>query len=729
MIIFVQNDCPMKRNLITFSIIALLAVSCSSGPYDKKEFSLPDISWRPTPLWFWNNCEVTPEGVETGLKDMIERDFYGGCSILAFGRGFSPEYLSDEYFEAYAQAVEVARSYGAKMSLYDEYGFPSGGMGAVNADGVTRFADKYPQHCIKRLDKHEYKAPAGRKMVLDLSSDGLRMATDAMDKNTGEVRALGTNVSKDGILEWQVPEKGDWTVMNFTLEKCVDPIVDYLSPEAVGKFVEEVHEKYYEHFGDAFGSTIVSTFFDEPTMYRAEGRMWTEDFNERFMEIYKCDPEPFYPALWYQIGPTTSAARNMMYGTRAKMYSEGFMKVIAEWAEAHEILSTGHQDQEEIVNPVGLSGDLMLCGKYMSMPGIDKIGGDRPAENFYKLISSSAQNWDKDYVMSETYGAMGNLSMDELYAIAIEQYTKGITNLIPHAVWYDDSNVTFLPELSSRNPLYCDYLPDFNRFLSRLNYVLQRPGRHVADIAVLYPIQTLQAGHYFDGPEGRIMGSVKVPGSDYNRISAILTDELGKDFTYIHPEVLDEKCDVSAGKLTMRNKRNREEFSTLILPGVKTISVSNMGHVFEAWRSGVHVIFTTQLPCECADMDGTDWRISSLVSEMMSAEVNPAVFVSDPTPEALAKALSAIDSDVNFDGSALNYIHKVVDGHDVYLFGNIDDAATTTTISLRSAEGRWCLMDPHTGTTTPAALKRTKDGRHSFTITLEPSRSVFLVSR
>lgn len=717
----------MKRTLIALSIAALLAVSCSSGPYDKDEFSLPDISWRPTPLWFWNNCEVTPEGVETGLKDMIERDFYGGCSILAFGDGFSPDYLSEEYFEAYAKAVEVAGSYGARMSLYDEYGFPSGGMGAANADGVNRFADKYPQHCIKRLDKHEYKAANGRKMILDLSSDGYRMATDAMDRSTGEVIALGPDVNKDGILEWQVPGHGDWTVMNFTLEECAEPFVDYLSPEAVSIFVDEVHEKYYERFPDAFGSIIASTFFDEPTMYRAEGRMWSEAFNDRFREIYNCDPEPFYPALWYDTGETCSAARNMMFGTRAKMYSEGFMKVVAEWAGAHGILSTGHQDQEEVVNPVSVSGDLMLCGKYMSMPGIDKIGGDRPAENFYKVVSSSAQNWDRDYVMSETFGAMGNLSMDEMYSIAIEQYTKGITNLIPHAVWYDDGNVTFLPELSSRNPLYRDGLPDFNRFLSRLNYILQRPGRHVADIAVLYPIQTLQAGHHLDGPEGYYMGGVKVPGSDYNRVSAVLTDELGKDFTYIHPEVLDERCEVSAGRLIMLNDRNREEFSTLILPGVKTISVSNLEQVAAARESGVRVIFTTQIPCESAGIDGDGSIISTLVNEMLNADVNPAVFVPDPTPEALAEALSGIDADVCFGDAALNYIHKVVDGHDVYLFGNIDGITRTTDISLRSAEGRWYLMDPHTGAATPAALERTGDGRRSLTVTLGPSRSVFLI--
>ena len=70
--------------------------------------------------------------------------------------------------------------------------------------------------------------------------------------------------------------------------------------------------------------------------------------------------------------------------------------------------------------------------------------------------------------------------------------------LIPHAVWYDDRNVTFLPELSHRNPLYRDGLYEFNTFLGRLNVLLQNDARLATDIAVLYPIETMQAGHRFD---------------------------------------------------------------------------------------------------------------------------------------------------------------------------------------------------------------------------------------
>ncbi len=714
-----------------FCLLTALATSCVAvSPYSDEEFRMPDIQWRPTPLWFWNNATVTWEQALGQLERMVGTDFYGGCAILPFGEDFQPEYLSDEYFNLYGAVIDLAREKGAQMSVYDEYGFPSGSMGAINGNGVRRFADSHPGHTIKRLDKFEYETKPSSAFSVQLSSDGTRMATVAMDKSTGEVISLSDCISDSGRLNWNTPPAGEWTVMDFLCVDSGDPNVDYLSPGSVRLFVDDTHEQYYRRFGKDFGTVITSSFFDEPTLYRADGRIWTESFNDRFQQRYGFSPETFYPALWYSIGDRTAAARNMMFGTRAQMYAEGFMKTISDWASEHKIVSTGHQDQEEILNTVSVSGDLMLDGKYMTMPGIDKIGGDRLAEHFYKVVSSSACNWDHDKVMSETFGAMGNISFDTMCRIAVEQYSKGINNLIPHAFWYNDDNVTFLPELSTRNPLYRDSLPEFNQFLSRLNYILARPGRHIADIALLYPIQTLQAGHHFDGELNWYLGSVTIPGTDYSTISRILTDELGRDFTYLHPEAIDEKCIIQDGKLVLTNEINTESFSVIILPGVSVISAGNMIKIHEAWRQGVRVIFTTTTPNKCADLNGSDDVICATVEQMLNSKNNPALFVAEPSAEAVREAFQDVCPDVAFNpGGELNYIHKIIGGKNVFLFGNIDSAPKESVITFAGKPGRCVWMDPHTGDISPAVISRNGDGTFRTELTLAPSHGMFLVSR
>ena len=715
-------------------LCCMSCMSCQTRSEEKplletKEFSMPSMSWRPIPLWFWNNTQIDGAELARQLRQMVEADGYGGCAILPFGGGFQPGYLSEEYFKLYGTAVGRAQSLGARMSIYDEYGFPSGSMGAINGSGVTTFLNHHPEHTVKRLDKTEYRVGSGATFDRQLSLQGKLMSLVAWNTNTKEIVSLRDFYDVETCrLTWTAPVQSGWHIMVCQCVTDGDPNVDYLSPEAVSLFVEDTHEAYYSHFADHFGQTIVSTFFDEPTMYRAQGRMWTNDFNEKFEQRYGFPPDTLYPALWYDIGEPTARARNMLFSLRSALYSEGFMKTICDWATAHGILATGHQDQEEIANPTGVSGDLMLVGKHLTMPGIDKIGGGRPTEDFYKVVSSSANNWDKTFVMSETYGAMGNIPVEKLYEIAIEQYTKGINHLIPHAVWYDDAAVTFLPELSWRNPLYNADLPQFNAFLSRLNYILAREGRHVADVAVLYPIQTQYAGHRFDGPKGYYEGGVDVPGTDYPQISHYLTDDLGIDFTYLHPEVLDDRCTVDDGRLSMNNAINHEHFSVIVLPGVKVISLSNMKKIEEAWEQGVKVVFTTQCPQQAADAEGVDEEVQGIVARMLASTENKAYFLPSPSAESLSDVMAEClpQPDVAFSEGAhpFNYLHKVIDGHDVWYFGNVDATSATNTIRVKTSASRLVWLNPHTGQQVGLSLKGNGE---SLSLTLRPCQSMFLV--
>ena len=725
----------MKKGMfIGIMMAAMLHLPLDSraeATYTTMDFSLPGMKWRPIPLWFWNNTTVEGNQLETQLEHMVSTDYYGGCAILPFGEGFRPGYLSPEYFTLYGRAIEKARSLGAFMSVYDEYGFPSGSMGAINGSGVTTFKNNHPEATVKRLDKSEFTVTGETAISRKLTVKGQVMSLVAWNRTTNEIINLREHLNEANQLTWTAPE-GRWQVMLFQCVTDGDPNVDYLSSEAVSLFIQDTHGAYYKHFPDAFGQTVISTFFDEPTMYRAQGRMWTGDFNAKFEAQYGFSPETLYPALWYDIGPTTAAARNMLFAMRSELYARGFMGTISTWADEHNILATGHQDQEEIPNPTSVAGDLMKVGKYLSMPGIDKIGGGRPTENFYKVVSSSANNWDKAYVMSETYGAMGNIPMETLYQVAIEQYTKGINHLIPHAVWYNDANVTFLPELSWRNALYNKNLPRFNRFLSRLNYLLARPGQHVADVAMLYPIQTQYAGHHLDGAKGYYEGGVDVPGTDYPEVSRLLTDELGVDFTYLHPEVIDDRCRVAEGRLLMENEVNSERFSTLILPGVKTISTTNMKKIEQAWAAGVDIIFTTQKPSESADPEGND-EVQAIMARMQEGAegAGRVIFVEKPTAETLREALSQGGKipDIAFQGGKhpFNYVHKIIEGHSVYYFGNIDASSAENTILIDTPMEAASLMNPHTGECQAANLTTTADGRQQLTLSLRPNQSMFLV--
>lgn len=715
----------MKKYLLP--ILVIVQISCSSQSKEweiiEQNFQTTPLSVRPNPLWFWNDSRVEPDELTrqmAGYKDAG----YGGLSILPFGKGFEPKYLTGDYFNVYQVCLEEARKLGLTLWIYDEYGFPSGTAGDINGDGTGRFKQKYPEHTNKRLDKAEYKTRPGEIIEKELPL-GLLMAVVAMDTVTFERMDLGGHIAQQK-LKWQVPATGNWKLMWFTCVDAGNNIVDYMSPEAVNLYIGMTHDEYYKRFGEYFGNTVVGTFFDEPTLYYAQGRSWTPEFNEKFEATYGFSPALYYPALWYDIGPETAQARNYLFGFRSELYAAGYPKLVSDWSRKHGVLATGHQDNEEVVNCVGTSGDLMKCFKYQDVPGIDKIGGNRPAERFYKIVSSAAHNWDHSLVMSETYGAMGNIGWNEIFGIAMDQYVKGINVLIPHAVWYDTSKVVFKPELSLRNPIYADSLRIFTDYLSRLNALMQNDARWVGDIAVLYPIHAMQSGHYMDGSLGAYRGGVAIPELDYVDVGVTLFDSLGCDYMFLHPEVLDEQCRIAGGQLLLENTTQHNTFSTLIIPACRTIALTNLEKIRDFAYAGGAVIFTSYLPGK-ATIASDNAPVTAMVKDLL--DNRKAIFVEHPTAGFLKTALEGFPGKqaLRFTSSAtLRNTHKALHDKNLWFFANPDPTPRTVDVEL-TGKYRLKSWNPHTGET-DGEIKVTKEnGNTSFRLNLEGFQSLFVI--
>lgn len=729
----------MKLNLVCifliFGFLEFVAQKVPPKAWDviRSEFISTPLSVRPNPLWFWNDTKVEKEELKRQMA-LYKTDGYGGLSILPFGRNFKPEYLSAEYFDAYKTCVDEAENLGLTLWIYDEYGFPSGSAGLLNADGISRFGQKYPERVIKRLDKEEHTVQSGADVNLEIPQ-GILMAAVAMDTVTFRRIDLAENI-RNSRLQWKAPA-GKWKIMFFVCRND-EAIADYLDPEAAELFVKMTHDEYACRFSSRFRTVIRGTFFDEPTLYRAQGRSWTQRFNEKFEEKFGFSPAVYYPALWYDIGAETAEARNYLWGFRSDLYAEGYTKIVGDWSKQHGLWATGHQDNEEVVNAVGTSGDLMKCFKYLDIPGIDKIGGDRPAERFYKIISSAAHNWDHSLVMSETYGAMGNIGWDEIYGIAMDQYVKGINLLIPHAVWYNPGNVVFKPELSSRNPLYADELPAFNTYLARLNVLLQNDARWTGDVAVLYPIETMQSGHYFDGPLGYYRGGVEIPDLDYVDVGVILSDSLGCDFMFLHPEILDEKCTVRNKSLFLDNAVQYNTFQVLVIPACKTISLKNLEKIEKFTAQGGTAIFTTQLPEKATKLDDNE-KVQEIICKLFADnkgvgnvsryKKGKAIFVEKPGKNSLQAAITASQADfgIRFKSAAnVRNSHKILNGKNIWFFANPEAGSQNIEFELK---GRFNLKawNPHTGEISDLPQVRYANKNTTVKLNLDGCSSLFLV--
>jgi len=689
------------------------------------------------PKWVWNVSleEIEFEEVRRQFKGFSEKDGYTGVMIVLWNNG---GYMSEEYFEKYRCALEAAREFGLSIIIWDENGFPSGFAGG-------EIEQDYPQYTAKQLDMTELAAKGGQTVTAE-AGEGFEGAV-AMNTLTYERMDI-SGFAASGILKWTAPA-GEWRVMLFN---CVTAgqaqvafrkakIVDYLDREAVGKLIELTHQRYYDRFSEFFGEVIKYAFYDEPAFWHVDGgRIWTPKFKAKFAEKHGFSPVSLYPALWYNIGDDTAWARNLLFGFRAGLYASEYIGSLANWCHEHGILLTGHLDQEEIVNPVSISGDVIKVLGQADYPGVDEITLYRRGSCAYKLASSAAVNYDKERVMCEVYGDMGeHMPVEVLLKEGMDMLAKGINFFVPHGTWYsnDPSRINFPPELSFRSEKFAEPLAQYNEYAHRCCEILSG-GQQIADIAVLYPIHDLQAQCYF-GPGEAYKGGVNPEYSDYLELGEMLMLDARRDFVFIHPEILEERCAVRGAELHLDNQVNAQHFSAIIMPGMEAISIESLRKIAKFYDDGGRVLAFSRLPSSAVER-GMDGEVRHLVSRIFgngtnsNANCGKALYLPEYGAKELEDALEntgvcfdvRISTNDKIEGGCLSYIHKVKDGRDVYFISNSSDNAVKINVCLRGAKNP-VLFDPHLNA--GSDIDYTFDGEYtSFSLTLAAVKSVFVFS-
>ncbi len=719
-----------------FLVIILCFALSSCGEPSKQipkslisDFKNPPGEFKPMPFWHING-ELTTEGIRQQMKDAKELGGFSGISVLPLapkknGRpGTTPKFLSPDYLERFQDVLDTAEELDMEVILYDDNDFPSGMAGG-------KLGELYPEHTMKRLDNVE-KTVQGPADLKEKLPDGVLLAAVAMDAKTLERVHLGEYI-KDNTINWQVPA-GEWKVMYFVLVKDsyhkAYPVVDYLDTTAVRKLMELTYEVHQENFGSYFGNTIKKVFFDDVGFWK-HPRTWTGRFNQKFKELNGYDPEPYYPALWYDIGPQTAAVRHAFYRTRAELLAEGFPKLVGEWAQENGLKDTGHPPGNYDPTPIDMNADIFKFYRHMAMPLTDAIIGYQFGQNGHKLISSAADYYDRPVVSTEIYGAYKEKSFDSLmlYRSAMDVFSRGVNFVVPHGLWYNPQQVYISPLVSPYSEKLVAALPAYSDFVGRACMLLQG-GKRVSKIGVFYPFEELAGWYRFEDPDNPRQGFFISPETNYLDISGLLTNDIRQDFTFIHPEFfLEDTYEINPGAVTLNNLENEQTYKALILTGCKVISAKTLKKIKQYYDHGGLVISTGQLPYKSSEM-GKDEQVKTLVNEMFGMDANApvdeniqlntnklggkAIHLVDANQANLSEALAlGSTTDIAFspnpklrsDFGKFNYIHKVKDGRQIYFFSNSSDEVIETEVTLK---GDFTLFEanPHTGTISPLTITK-----------------------
>lgn len=403
-----------------------------TDPY--QSFLNPSNEFTQVPWWFWND-EITEKGIREQLADFRRHGIHGFTIHARMGLARSIPYLGKRWFELVRFTVREAARHRMIVHLYDEGMYPSGSAHGEVVAGHSELLARGLE--MRRLEcTEEFKLNVQEKYVAFLpegQTKAIPVAPEAQPPRAEPGWVFIVALSNGRIRGVHEGEDDGEPGAPFA--------ADLLNPEAVRRFIQCTHERYYRELKAYFGDPIRAIFTDEPSImgrYAKQGLTpWTEGLEANFQEEKGYDLIPLLPALFRDIGPRTRRIREDYEAVVAERLDESFYKPISDWCAAHHIALTGHPAQSDDIGPL----------RYFQLPGQDTvlrhIEPDKPSalegrdSTAGKCSSSAARHQGARRNGNEVFGGYGwNLTLDEMKGLSDWLMVRGVNLLWPHAFYY-----------------------------------------------------------------------------------------------------------------------------------------------------------------------------------------------------------------------------------------------------------------------------------------------------
>lgn len=605
------------------------------------------------------------------------------------------QYLrSGAKWQAFVRAVTAAKEAGFALWLYDERGYPSGNAGGLTLEG-------HPEWEARGLLVAEAPATEGSQATLELPpGDVIRVAAHPlMDGQLDVTRAVDLSGRiRDGKIEWS-PTEGRWKMMAITESRLFEgthadgnlheklPYPNLLLAEPTARFIELTYGGYERHLGGNLGRYFEASFTDEPSLMSLFLRPmpyrplpWAATLPEEFRRRrgYELERQQLV-LLAADAGPGTAKLRHDFWLTVGELVSENYFGQIRERCRRLGLPSGGHLLAEEgLVGHVPLYGDFFRCIRRLDAPSIDcltSVPGEVP---WYiaRLLASAAELEQRSLVMSETsdhaqvYRPAGDsrprrvVTEAEIRGTANRQVVAGVNVITSYYSFTDLSDAA---------------LGRLNAWVGRACAAL-RGGHQVADIAVVYPVESVWT-RFVPSRHWTREASAAARVENLYRTAAEGLFASRRDFTFIDSRALVD-ARVEAGALRHGSLRWR----VVVLPGVDTLPMAAWERLAAFVKAGGVVVALGELPRH-SETEFPSARVRALGAELFgvidaaSATARSqshggggvAVFLPYGGAGLLSKVLDGLlepDVKVTGDASPIRVTHRRIEAHDVYFVIN-----------------------------------------------------------
>lgn len=644
--------------------------------------------------------------VKKGGKEELLRQFVIDRSNPALNVGFVP------YAPVVISLPETSASqFRLEMS---EEGEAAGNVTLTSSPMMERYPEKSLakmfQTPLPMWDDYLWeKQPAVSDTSLMVSPDAIKNVTE---------------FSKNGVLDWEVPE-GKWVIRRMAMLPT-GVTSSPAAPEATGPEIDKMSKKHVAFHFDAFIGDILKRIpeADRKTFkvvvqdsYETGGQNWTDDMISVFKERYGYDPVPYLPVLEGTVVGNPDISDRFLWdlrrliadrvsydyvgGLRDVCHQHGlttWLENYGHWGFPGEFLQYGGQSDE-------------IAGEFWSEGSLGDI------EN--RAASSCGHIYGKRRVWAESFTSGGPAF--GRYPYQMKQrgdrfFTEGINSSLLHVYIhqpFEDRepglDAWFGNEFNRKNTWFSQ-MDVFTGYLKRCNFMLQR-GDYVADVA------------YFIG-------------EDAPKMTGICTPELpaGYSFDYINGEVLLQRASVEDGRIVLPSGM---KYRLLVLPQLETMRPEILQKIKELLQAGACVIGPApKYSPSLSDYPAADQKVQALASELWGDQTESVrtigkgrLFMPATSLQPVLEALNVKpDMRVN-SGTPVLFIHRATDEGDIYFISNQSENPVDINPSFRVAGKLPELWNPLTAEIRLLPEFTCADGVTTVPVRLEGFESSFIIFR
>lgn len=672
-----------------------------------EKFVSPPDGYGEVPFYWWLGDTLTREHLTWHLDLLAKKKISSlqinyahsdkGGPFWGLTIPSKPDIFTDDWWNLFNWFKEEAVKRNMTVSLSDYT------LGVGQGSYVDKALTSYPELVSRELKfeckkfKGHVTMPVGENVV-SIVAYHKEMTLDL------------THKVRDAHLSTILPE-GEWDIYLCTWHKK-EISFDAMNPLA-GKAYNDNFFQQFENRSSDKSSKGLNFFFSDELNFNQGKYPWNDIFSSEFKQRKGYEIEPYLPALIRNIGPMTAKVRLDYNDVYVSLSEEYFFKPVYEWHQKRGmIIGCDHGGRGRDVREFG---DYFRTQRWNQAPGSDqpRLGKDIIKS---KVASSIAHLYERPRVWLEGFYSSGwGTNTEQLLDAIYANFLMGYNLLSLHGLYYSTPGGwwEWAPPCNHFRMPYWEQMGALLEMTERLSYLFSQ-GYHVADVAILYPVEPVVAG-YGD----------RAPSAAFDAARTFYAN--GIDFDFMDYESLARaKVDNATLRLSGENYR------MIIVPEMKAIRYSSLEKLVEFKRAGGIVVIMGDTPQVTDKYPDGDIRLCRLVDALMETNDNSNFFHVEGKSDELVEIFdSCLVRDFKLltplPFSSQPYImHRTIGERELYAVYGVPAGSDCFFRSKGAIE----LWNPWEATRTPIAVKSvTADGMVVNMPLAKNELSIFMIDK